>query len=111
MQNITAPTTTTRTIESYETGEQVTEWVTEWTVGDYTLRKTEEPGYVHWGVRTTNRDLPRVEDIAGFGQSVEFGVSCSSISDLSPEGAIAYAAQIAEAAETAKAFNEIIAAN
>lgn len=106
MQNITAPTTRIRTRESGETVQ-----VTEWTVGAYILRKSEEPGYIGWGAINVDRTRPRVEDIAGFGQPVEFGVSCSSISDLSPEGAIAYAAQVVEAAETAKAFNEIIAAN
>ena len=110
---MTAPTPTTRTrnFKSYETGEQVTERITEWTVGAYTLRKTEEPGYINWGVVTTDRDLPRVEDIAGFGQSVEFGVSCTSNSDLIPAGAVVYAAQIVKAAEVALTFNEIVAAN
>lgn len=106
MQNIPDPATSdfTRT-----TGETVQ--ITEWTIGACTLRKSEEPGYIDWGVFNADRDLPRVENTAGFGQPTEFGISCSSISDLSPEGAIAYAAQVVEAAETAKAFNEIIAAN
>ena len=105
------PTTRTRNFKSYETDEQATERVTDWTIGAYTLRKTEEPGYINWDVVTTDRDLPRVEDIAGFGQTPEFGVSCSSKSDLIPAGAAVYAAQIAKAAEVALTFNEIVAAN
>lgn len=100
------PTTTTRTRQS---GETVT--VTEWTIGAYILRKSEEPGYIGWGAITTDRDLPRIEDIAGFDQPVEFGVSCTSISDLTPTEAVAWAAQIMEAAQIATTFNEIIAAN
>lgn len=100
------PTTTTRTRQSGETVK-----VTEWTIGAYILRKSEEPGYTGWGAITTDRDLPRVEDIAGFDQPVEFGVSCSSKSDLIPAGAAVYAAQIAKAAEVALTFNEIVAAN
>lgn len=106
MQNIPTPTTRTRTRES---GETVT--TIEWTIGTYTLRKSEEPGYIAWGVLNADRDLPRVEDAAGYGQTPEFGVSCSSIADLSPEGAVAWAAQIVEAAEVALTFNEIVAAN
>ena len=108
---IPTPTTRTRTFKSYETGEQVTERVTDWTVGAYTLRKTEEPGYIGWGAIKADSTRPRIEDVAGFGQPSEFGVSCSSISDMSPEEAAIYAAQIAEAAEIASTFNEIVAAN
>lgn len=102
------PTPTTRTF-TRTTGETVT--VTEWTIGAYTLRKSEEPGFTCWGAITADCDLPRVEDIAGFGQPVEFGVSCSSNSDLIPAGAAVYANQIVKAAEIALTFNEIVAAN
>ena len=100
------PTTTTRTRQS---GETVT--VTEWTIGTYTLRKSEEPGYIGWGVLNADRDLPRVEDIAGFGAPSEFGVSCTSISDLAPTEAVAWAGQIMEAAQIAATFNMIATTN
>lgn len=105
---MTAPTPTTRT-RTRESGETVT--TTEWTIGTYTLRKSEEPGYIAWGVLNADRDLPRVEDTAGFGQTSEFGVSCTSNSDLTPTEAVAYAGQIMEAAQIATTFNMIIAAN
>lgn len=98
--------TRTHTRQSGETVQ-----VTEWTIGAYKLRKSEEPGYIGWDAINTDRTRPRVEDIAGFGDDPEFGVSCSSISDLSPEGAIAYATQISEAAGVAVMFNGIIATN
>ena len=106
MQNIPAPTTRTFTRTSGETVH-----ITEWTIGWYTLRKTQDDDYTDWTTNCADRDLPRVEDVTGFGQPVEFGVSCSSIADLSPEGATAYAAQIVDAAEIASTFNEIVAAN
>ena len=105
MQNIN-PTTKTIARDSGETVK-----LTEWTIDAYTLRKIEEADYTDWIVRCADRTRPRVENIAGFGQTVEFGISCSSISDLSVEGAAAYAAQIAEAADTASKFNEIVAAD
>lgn len=42
---MTTPTPTTRTY-TRKSGETVT--VTEWTIGAYTLRKTEEPSYTAW---------------------------------------------------------------
>lgn len=104
MQNIPAPTTRTFT---RTTGETVT--VTKWTIGWYTLRKTQDDDYTDWTTICADRSLPRVEHVTGFGQPTEFGVSCSSIADLNPEGAAAYAAQIVEAAQAASTFNEIVA--
>ena len=104
----TTPTPTTRTF-TRNSGETVT--VTEWEMGAYTLRKTEDPDYTDWGVLTADRDLPRVEDIAGFGQPTEFGVSCASIADLAPTEAAAWAGKIMEAAQAALTFNMIAAAN
>lgn len=105
---MTTPNPTTRT-HTRKSGETVQ--ITEWTVGAYTLRKSEESGFTGWGVLAVHRDLPRVEDIAGFEEPYEFGVSCSSISDLIPAGAAVYAARIMDAAQAALTFNEIVAAN
>ena len=41
--------------------------------------------------------------------ATEFGVSCTSIVDMAPTEAIAYAGQIMEAAQVASTFNEIVA--
>ena len=106
-----APVGTTRTYESYD-GEQVTEQVTEWTVGAYTLRKTEEPGYLHWGVRKADRDLPDVYETGSFGaKTVEFGVNWSACGTQSAADARAYAEKLATAADVADVFNAIIAAD
>ena len=106
MQTTPTPTTRTHTRKSGETVQ-----ITEWTVGEYTLRKSEEPGFTGWGVLAVDRDLPRVEDIAGFEEPYEFGVSCYSNAGLAPATAAAYAAQVMEAAQVALTFNMIVAAN
>lgn len=104
--NTPNPTTSTHARPS---GETVT--FTEWTIGAYTLRKAEDSEWTDWTVLNADRDLPRVEDIAGFGQPSEFGVSCSSIADLTPTEATSYAGQIMGAAQAAMTFNMIVAAN
>ena len=105
MQTIPTPTTRTRTYESGETAQ-----FTDWTIGAYALRKTEEPGYTGWAVLTADRDLPRVEN-ENPGPTPKFGVSCYSNSGMNPAGAAAYAAQIMAAAQAAMTFNMIVAAN
>ena len=112
MQNIPTPTTRTRTFKSYETGEQATERVTDWTVGAYTLRKTEEPGYLHWGVVTADRDLPAIFEVATYGaKTPEFGVNWSACGTKPSADARAYAALLATAADVADLFNRIVADN
>ena len=107
-----APTTRTRSYKSYDSDEQVTERVTEWAVGAYILRKTEEPGYVHWGVHTANRDLPNVYETSSYGATaVEFGVNWSACGTQSSTDARAYAEQLAAAADVADVFNQIVAAD
>ena len=107
---ITPPRTTTRT-DTDESG-QVTVRKTEWTCGAYTLRKTEEPGYLNWGVRSADHDLPSIYETASYGaKTVQFGVNWGACSTKTPAEAAAYAQQIATAAATAAAFNEIVAAN
>ena len=78
MQTIPTPTTRTRTYESGETAQ-----FTDWTIGAYALRKTEEPGYTGWAVLTADRDLPRVEN-ENPGPTPKFGVSCYSNSGMNP---------------------------
>lgn len=110
--NIPTPTTRTRTFASYDNGEQVTERVTDWTVGGYTLRKTEEPGYTDWGVVNTNRDLPSIYDTSTFAEDAPvFGVNWSACGTKSSADARAYAALLATAADVADVFNRIVATN
>ena len=104
--NIPTPTTSTHTRKSGDTVQ-----ITEWTLGAYTLRKEYEPGYTDWIVFNTDRDLPRIEDHAGFNQSHDFGVSCFSNAGMTPSEAAAYASQIMEAAQVALTFNMIVAAS
>lgn len=102
--------TTSRT-RTDETGE-VTEWITEWTVGGYTLRKTEEPGYLHWGVVVADRDLPNVYETSSYGaKTTEFGVNWSACGTQPAADARAYAALLVTAADVADLFNRIVKDN
>lgn len=103
MLNIPTPTTSTRA-QSNGTTMQITEW----DLGAYTLRKFEEPNYTGWTVITADRNLPRIDNNSP-DLTPEFGVSCYSESGLTPSGAVAYAAQIMEAAQVALTCNEIVA--
>lgn len=85
--------------------------VTEWVIGAYTLRKSEEPGYTDWNVRAAGRDLPDIDDAAPYGQRPEFGVNWSAHGVQRPEDARAYAEQVMRAAEAAAMFTEIVAAS
>ena len=101
------PTTRTRTYESGETAQ-----FTDWTVGAYTLRKTEEPGYSDWGVFTTDRDLPSIHQTASYGSKApEFGVNWSACGTQPAAEARAYAALLATAADVADLFNRIVKDN
>ena len=101
--------TTTRT-RTYESGE--TEQITEWTVGGYTLRKTEEPDYTGWGVRAANHDLPSIVEVASYGSKApEFGVNWSACGTQFAADARAYAALLATAADVADVFNRIVEGN
>ena len=101
--------TTTRT-RTYESGE--TAQFTDWTVGGYTLRKTEEPGFTDWGVVNTNRDLPAIYDTSTFAEDApKFGVNWSACGTKSSADARAYAALLATAADVADLFSEIASAN
>lgn len=109
----TIPTPTTRTF-TRTTGETVT--VTEWTIGAYTLRKTEEPSYTAWSVVksavNTNLDLPAIYETSSFGaKTPEFGVNWSACGTQPAADTRAYAALLATAADVADVFNEIVAAN
>ena len=114
MATIAAPTPTT-TASTNESGE--TTQFTEWTVGAYTLRKTElrkaeEPGYIHWGVSTTDHDLPSIHNTASYrAKTPEFGVNWSAWGTRPSTDARAYAAQLAEAADAVDVFNAIVAAD
>lgn len=105
MDTIPTPTTSTYICINGDTIQ-----ITEWELGAYTLRKFEEPNYTGWAVRTTNRDLPRIDKNSP-DPTPEFGVSCFSNAGLTPSGAVAYAGQIMEAAEIASTCNEIVANN
>ena len=107
MQTIPTPTTRTRTFESGETVQ-----FTEWTVGAYTLRKTEEPGYSDWGVVAADRDLPTITNTASYrAKAPEFGVNWSACGTQSSADARAYAALLATAADVADLFNRIVEDN
>lgn len=107
MQTIPTPTTRTRTYESGETAQ-----FTDWTIGAYTLRKTEEPGYTNWGVVVADRDLPTITEHGTYGaKAPEFGVNWSACGTQPTADARAYAAQLATAADVADVFTEIVAAN
>lgn len=101
--------TTTRT----RTGESgASEKITEWTVGGYTLLKTEEPGYLHWGVRADSHDLPSIFEVASYGSKTpEFGVNWSACGTQFAADARAYAAMLATAADVAELFNRIVKDN
>lgn len=110
---MTTPTPTTRTY-TRKSGETVT--VTEWTIGAYTLRKTEEPSYTAWSVVknvvNTNLDLPAICEYGTFGSKTpEFGVNWSACGTQPAADARVYAAMLATAADVADVFNEIVAAN
>ena len=97
--------TTTRT-RTYESGETVQ--YTDWTVGGYTLRKTEEPGFTGWGVVNTNRDLPAIYDTSAFAEDAPvFGVNWSACGTKPAADARAYAALLATAADVADLFSRI----
>ena len=101
--------TTTRT-RTYESGE--TAQFTDWTVGGYTLRKTEEPGYTNWGVVITDRDLPAIYETASYGaKTQEFGVNWSACGTKPATEARAYAALLATAADVADLYNRIVKDN
>ena len=101
--------TTTRT-RTYESGE--TAQFTDWTVGGYTLRKTEEPGYTNWGVVITDRDLPAIYEVASYGaKKPEFGVNWSACGTQPAADARAYAALLATAADVANLFTQIVEYN
>ena len=107
MQTIPTPTTRTRT---YESGETVQ--FTDWTIGAYTLRKTEEPGYTDWGVVVADRDLPNVYETSSYGaKTPEFGVNWSACGTQPAADARAYAALLATAADVADLFNRIVKDN
>ena len=101
---------TTNSARTNENGE--TEQITEWTVGGYILRKTEEPGYLHWGVVTTDRDLPSIFEVASYGaKKPEFGVNWSACGTQPAADARAYAALLATAADVANLFTQIVEYN
>ena len=106
MDTIPTPTTSTCALSN-----GIIAQVTKWNLGEYTLYRFEEPNYTGWSVINADRTLPRIEDGGGFGQPSEFGVSCTTILDMTPTEAAAYAGKIMEAAEIASTFNEIIANN
>lgn len=106
MLDIPTPTTSTHTLNSGETMQ-----ITEWNLGEYTLRKFVEPNYTGWTVLAlADRNLPHIRDNSP-GLVPEFGVSCCSNWVMNPDEAAAYAGQIMEAAEIASTFNEIVANN
>ena len=106
MQNIPTPTTSTHARPS---GETVT--FTEWTIGAYTLRKSESPDYTGWTVTTSDRDLPYVGYKDGDPHRPIFGVSVPSSGDLFVTDALTLARQITEAANVAATFGMITEAN
>lgn len=83
--------------------------VTEWVIGAYTLRKSEEPGYTGWNVRAAGYDLPDIDDAAPYGQRPEFGVNWSAHGVQRAADARDYAEQIMRAADAAATFTEIVA--
>lgn len=102
MQNIPAPTTSTRTRANGETVQ-----ITEWTIGAYTLRKSEDPDYTGWTVTTSDRNLPWVEYKDGDPHRPIFGVTVPSSSELFAADALTLAKQITEAAHVAATFGMI----
>lgn len=99
--------THTRTRKSGETVK-----INEWTVGGYTLRKTEESDYTTWDVRSADRDLPAIFDVASYrAEAPVFGVNWSSCGTRSAADARAYGALLMAAADVADVFSSIVAAN
>lgn len=87
--------------------------VTTWTVGGYTLVRTECPALGHdsWEVYTPH-GLPSIVDMSDFmAKSPKFGVNWSSCGTQSSTDARAYGAQIMAAADVADVFNRITASS
>lgn len=102
-------TNTTKKVTS--DGDEFT--VTTYTVGGYTLVRTESSDRVlaRWNIRA-HRDLPTITDMSNFdAETPEFGVNWSACGTRSSVDARVYAAQLATAADVADVFNRIAASN
>lgn len=99
--------TTTKTTQN-SAGDKLT--VTTYTVGNYTLARTEFPlpDRVAWKVRAPY-DLPSIVDRNLMSKTPKFGVNWSACGTQSSVDARAYAAQLVIAADAADVFNRIVA--
>ena len=99
--------TTTKTIQNSGGDELI---VTTYTVGEYTLARTEFPllGRVAWKVRAPY-DLPSIVDRNLMSKTPKFGVNWSACGTQASVDTRAYAAQLTTAADAADVFTRIAA--
>ena len=100
--------TTTKTILNRDGDEFI---VTHWTVGGYTLVRTECPVLDRdsWNVYTSH-DLPSIVDMSDFmSKAPKFGVSWAAQGTRSSANARAYGALVMTASDVADVFNRIVA--
>lgn len=87
--------------------------ITTYTVGGYTLTRTESPDRDHsrWYAHSPH-DLPSIVDMSDFdAETPKFGVSWTACGTKSGIDARAYGAQIMAAADVADVFNRIAASS
>lgn len=100
--------TTTKTIQNSGGDEFI---ITNWTVGGYTLVRTECPALVRdsWNAYASH-DLPSIIDMSDFmSKAPKFGVSWHAQGTRSSSNARAYGALVMAAADVADVFTRIAA--
>ena len=100
--------TTTKTITNRDGDDFI---ITHWTVGGYTLVRTECPvlDRIEWRVHS-HRDLPSITDMSNFdAETPVFGVNWSALGAKRSAGARTYGSLIVFAADVADVFNRIVA--
>lgn len=100
---------TTENVDVARDGHEIT--VTTWTVGGYTLVRTECPALdrVSWKVHAPH-DLPSVIGMSvPMSKTTKFGVNWDACGTQTSVDTRAYAAQLTTAADVADVFNRIVA--